>query len=165
MAYISTQDFCERYGIQSNRDEATITQCIEAATAWIDRKCNRTFGLTDVEERTFKADGVVVITDDVAEFVSADAELDAGYHSTGRPITHFFTDHVGPVKITGRFGWSEVPPEVIEATFLLANRLLKRRETASGTIGFSEIGAVIRLPWNDPDATLLLAPYTKRAIA
>jgi hypothetical protein len=54
----------------------------------------------------------------------------------------------------------EVPAAVKLATLIQATRLLKRRETPEGAMGFGDLGAV-RLSGKDPDVERLLAPLKK----
>ena len=74
--------------------------------------------------------------------------------------------HAGWVKVTGRFGWPTIPPEVRTATSILAARLLKRsREAPFGiaAVGFDVSGAE-RISRTDPDVASLLAPYVRRQL-
>lgn len=67
------------------------------------------------------------------------------------------------VKVTGKFGWSAVPPAVSEATTILAGRFLKRaREAPFGAAELLALGgAAIRLSGRDPDVAALLGPYIR----
>jgi hypothetical protein len=62
----------------------------------------------------------------------------------------FPTCHRRPaVKVTGTFGWTAVPTDVVEATYLLAHRLYFERDVPSGNVpGSTEFGGVpMRRPW------------------
>lgn len=62
------------------------------------------------------------------------------------------------VKVTGQFGWSAVPPQVQNATLILAGRYMKRpREAPFGIVG---IESMVRLSRTDPDLYNLLSPFT-----
>lgn len=68
------------------------------------------------------------------------------------------------VKLTGQFGWAEVPDGVEQATGILASRLMRRaREAPFGMIGFAMEGgtSVTALARNDPDVMMLLKPYIR----
>lgn len=67
------------------------------------------------------------------------------------------------IRLTGKFGWPAVPGEVVQATSILAGRLLKRaREAPLGVVVIGiESGAVGRVPSVDPDVRALLAPYVR----
>lgn len=69
------------------------------------------------------------------------------------------------VQVTARFGWPEIPDDVREAALILSHRLFKRKETASGVVGFDAMGATVRLSATDPDVAELLSPYRVYAIA
>ena len=68
------------------------------------------------------------------------------------------------VQITARFGWPEVPDDVAEACLILAHRIFKRKETATGVVGFDAAGVTVRLPRTDPDVAELLSPYVRYGI-
>lgn len=72
--------------------------------------------------------------------------LGSGCWSTGRR---------GRVRITAKWGWPAVPPEVVEATLLLAARLYKRKSSPDGTAGVGEWGP-IRVSKLDPDVESLI---------
>lgn len=68
------------------------------------------------------------------------------------------------VKVTGQFGWPAVPDEIVEATGILASRLLRRsREAPFGVIGFAleQGAAVASLARKDPDVMMLAGPYIR----
>lgn len=68
------------------------------------------------------------------------------------------------VKVTGQFGWPAVPDGIVEATGILATRLLRRsREAPFGVIGFAleQGAAVASLARNDPDVMMLAGPYIR----
>lgn len=66
------------------------------------------------------------------------------------------------MRITGQFGWLEVPSKVMGATTLLAGRLLKRyREAPFGLVGVGLDGVVARIAQTDPDICAMLKPVTR----
>lgn len=68
------------------------------------------------------------------------------------------------VRVTARWGWAAVPPEVAEAALILAGRLYKRKDSPEGVMGSSEWG-VIRVSRTDPDVASLLADYALPGLA
>lgn len=64
------------------------------------------------------------------------------------------------VRITARWGWSQIPDPVSEATLLKAVSLFERRNAPFGVAGFGEFGAV-KITRKDSDVVDLLADYTK----
>lgn len=65
------------------------------------------------------------------------------------------------LQVTAKFGWPETPEDVKRAAMLWAIRLVNRRSTPTGVVGFGEFGGV-RLSTIDPDVRALLAPYRRR---
>lgn len=65
-----------------------------------------------------------------------------------------------PLRVTARFGWSEVPDEVAEACILKAAAIYQRRESPLGVAGFGDFGPV-RIGRYDPDVNALLAPFVR----
>lgn len=76
----------------------------------------------------------------------------------------FFAAVRPSVQVTARWGWSQVPDPVREATLLKAVGLYKRRDAPFGVAGFGEFGAV-RITRQDPDVAALLAPYQLPMVA
>jgi hypothetical protein len=69
------------------------------------------------------------------------------------------------VKVTGRWGWPEVPTPVRQACLIQASRLYKRSQSPEGVTGFgSEFGAIRLSARPDPDVVALLAPYRLTAV-
>jgi hypothetical protein len=66
---------------------------------------------------------------------------------------------VGLIQVTGTWGWAAVPEAVAEATRLMTNRLLKRRQSPEGILNSDDFGTIRVSPREDPDAVRLLTPY------
>lgn len=65
------------------------------------------------------------------------------------------------VRVTGQFGWAQVPDDIYAATEILAAKLFKRtREAPFGivTAGIDQ-GAVMRIARTDPDVANLIARF------
>lgn len=74
----------------------------------------------------------------------------------------FAVGYANPIKVTGRFGWLAVPPQIQQATVIRAGRLLKRaRETPFGVAALGLDGAAVRVARDDPDVTKLIAPFVR----
>lgn len=68
------------------------------------------------------------------------------------------------VKITGQFGWSDVPPGIKEATIILAIKLVKRvREAPFGVVGVG-LDSAMRIARSDPDVMFLVGEYIKNPV-
>jgi hypothetical protein len=71
------------------------------------------------------------------------------------------------IKVVGKFGWASTPAQVIDATTILASRLIRRkREAPFGvvTVGI-DVGAVARIARVDPDVMMLLGPFMEAPFA
>ena len=74
----------------------------------------------------------------------------------------FPTDYPRAVKVTGRFGWPAVPPAIVEATTILASKLLRRaREAPFGIVSFGVDGGAARIARTDPDVAFLVRPFIR----
>ncbi len=68
----------------------------------------------------------------------------------------------GSVKVTGQFGWTAVPDQVVEATTIIATKLLKRaREAPFGVVGLGIDNVAVRIARTDPDICFLLDPLIR----
>lgn len=68
------------------------------------------------------------------------------------------------VKVTGQFGWSAVPPEIAQATTVLAGKLFKRaREAPFGIVSFggADSSSAMRIARTDPDVANLIEGYVR----
>ena len=64
------------------------------------------------------------------------------------------------VEIIGKFGYStSAPPAIREATLLICEKLFLRKDAVFGVMGVTELGVVQRIIKDDPELTLLLAPF------
>jgi len=52
-----------------------------------------------------------------------------------------------------------VPPPVKLASLILASRLVKRKDSPEGVLGFGEMGGVVRVTSIDRDVVSLIGPY------
>lgn len=74
------------------------------------------------------------------------------------------------VEIAGTFGFqsgasTSAPPAILEACYLLSERLFKRvREAPFGVVGSADLGQQIVIPKLDPDVRMMLAPYVKLSL-
>jgi hypothetical protein len=89
--------------------------------------------------------------------------------SQGWPVRELTRDTPWPywagerVRVTARWGWPAVPDAVVEACYIQAGRLYRRRDSPEGVLGGSDWG-VVRVGRADPDATALLDPYVLAGI-
>lgn len=64
------------------------------------------------------------------------------------------------VRVTAKWGFPAVPPQVAQATLIQAARLYKRKESPEGVLGNAEWGS-IRLSRVDPDVAALVARFVR----
>ena len=74
----------------------------------------------------------------------------------------FPTFYPNSVQVTGKFGWAAAPAPIVDATQILASRLVKRRREAPfGIAGVGLDGTAVRIAATDPDVQELVAPYVR----
>lgn len=101
--------------------------------------------------------------DDDYEFAPINA------HADGEPFTdiislgRLFPVRMNGVRVTARWGWAEIPHQVVQATVLLSNRLLIRaRQAPFGVvIAGVDVGVAMRIARQDPDVMGLLAGVSR----
>ncbi|GAA2855362.1 hypothetical protein GCM10010472_10820 [Pseudonocardia halophobica] len=114
--------------------------------------------------------------------VAADFAGDGGFATTitswswgpsnapmsGRPWTQLVSRQALPlrpdaVRITSRWGWTEFPEAIRQATLMQAARFHARRDAPFGVAGSPETGSELRLLAKvDPDVAVLLQPFTRK---
>lgn len=128
---------------------------------------------------TVEIDDLMVVT---GASISADGSGDGVYDipvstyslkpvnaaSKGKPYTQLWigTDVSIPyrgadgVQVTARWGWTDVPDTVEQATLIQASRFFTRREAPFGIAGSPDSGSEMRLLARvDPDVQLMLQSY------
>lgn len=167
-------------------EDALLTKALASASRSIDTSCGRRFWLDETPSaRTFRLsgrtvlddDGVRVLLDDIGaepvlvETGSVGAFTALSSYETGpdnaltqgRPITSLaragaWGGAAGRIRVTARWGWPTVPPEIEQATLLQANRLFKRKGSPEGIIGSAEWG-VRNVSRRDPDVWALIEHF------
>lgn len=168
---------------------------VSAASRNIDNLCSRTFAEGDcATSRVYSpehADQVEIDdlchltalhTDPAGDGTFSDAwVLDQDFvlgpvnaQADGRPWTTIIIRRSGrwlpvgsrTVRVTGQFGWPDIPDEIRLATTVLASKLLRRaREAPFGVITLGLEGGAVRVARTDPDVMALIAPYMRHRIA
>lgn len=76
------------------------------------------------------------------------------------------TGYARSLKVTGMFGWPDVPDQVVTATTIIAAKLVKRlREAPFGIVSTGIDGFAARIARNDPDVYNLIGPLQSHPIA
>ena len=174
-------------------DDALLEISINGASRQIDAYCERVFYPTTGTRFYTPQDSYTVEIDDLSvltkletnsrgdgfdvEWKATDYQLEPLNQLAGgmfQPFTRIraiddflfpvFDDKEATVKVTGTFGYSAIPSDVVMAAILLSERLFKRFDSPGGVMGFSDIGA-IRVSRNDPDVAALLDPYIRVRMA
>lgn len=66
------------------------------------------------------------------------------------------------VSVAGTFGWPAVPDPIIEATTIIATKLVKRKRDAPfGIVGVGIDNFAVRIARTDPDVAFLLDPFIR----
>lgn len=106
----------------------------------------------------------VANTDFVLEPLNAAAEQEPQPYTRARAHPNgsylFPTYYPRSVQVTGRFGWSSVPQPIVQATTIMAERLVKMaREAPMGVLAFDT--EAVRITEADGGLRLLLGPYKR----
>jgi hypothetical protein len=182
VAYLSLYDFAAYVGSEIVVDEPFLARCLAAAEDAINDHCQRAFDPPTATSitRTYVPIEDVVVTHDFVDTtnlviandgtatalsaVQLEPANNVSWSGLARPYCQIrLKDRCwardggrATVSVTStRWGWPAIPPEVIEATAILAKDLAHVRANRFGTAGFGEFG-VIRVRDN-PHITLLLA--------
>lgn len=106
-------------------------------------------------------------TDYVREPLNAAADGEPWTQLCAHPLGGytFPTSIPRSVELTGKFGWSTVPPAIKEATTLAGHRLLKRaREVPFGIAGIGLDGSAVRIVAQDPDVLALVNQFSRAVL-
>lgn len=188
MTYISFSDFKETlslYGTSHADDD--IIRALASASKAIDRHCGRTFDVATTQTRLYRPDTSTLIRVDdvqtVTEFAH-DSQNNGTYsdvRASGtyslRPFNALADDVPftsirlisgtvsNTVRITGSFGWADTPPEVLDATVMIAAAILKRvREAPFGVATFGdETRSAMKIAALDTQVKGLLSPLVSGA--
>jgi hypothetical protein len=88
----------------------------------------------------------------------------------GRPVTSLLRVSGWPlslderVRVLARWGWPSVPPQVPQASRILATRRFRRKDSPEG-VAASDAWGPVRVTRVDPDVEALLQPLRRYALA
>jgi len=179
--------------LTDNTDDALLENSIEAASRRIDGYCGTFFyqkqATIDLFTRSpyycnipdLASSSIVLKTDDNGDesFITTWSASDYQLRPTATALTGlpfrqivatgtktfplFFDPDRPSVRVTGTFGWSQIPDDVREACVLLSMRGFARYNSSLGVVGFADMAIQVRSV--DPDVRDYLMPYRKIAIA
>ena len=171
--YLTLEEFKALRRISDTASDVELQRRITRASRAIDDRTGRRFWLdATATQRTFDALGGGLVVDDIGSLadlaVTVNGAAVTDYETWPRnalakyrPIEwlsrHSFLGGVTAL-VTARWGWPAIPDSVTEATFLLANRRWKRKDSPEGVAGQGGEGAV-RVSRFDPDIEDLIGPF------
>lgn len=130
--------------------------------------------LCEFTSLAYQGDPWTIETDFYLEPINAAADDRpwTGIRTIARPFIYTLAERAtgwagfdGRITVTGKWGWAEAPAEIVQATSILASRLLRRaREAPFAVVGGID-GEAIRLAKLDPDVAMLISPYELSVIA
>lgn len=186
MAYVTIADMKALLKITDDVDDPQLQLAAEAASALVDGYAGRTFGrVTATRRYTATAPDLVLVPDLVSvSAVAVDQDGDGVYEEAwaatdyalwpawaaaerlpyaglrvSEASARCFPLHLDAVRISGEFGFPAVPPEVVQATLLMAARIFRRRDAIFGVVGGGDMGQAVVVPRLDPDVAQLLMRY------
>jgi len=192
VAYITADDIrneLQSGAVESSAFDAIYTDCAAAASTAIDDYCLRTFTVpTEATARTYRPTRDLLEVDELDDIANAtdlavaiDVQ-DSGSYTTTADWVHEIDNRSGMVtrirstgtfpsslrrprtiQVTARYGWPATPEPVKRAALIYAIRLVNRRSTPNGQMGFGEFGGV-RLTTRDPDVIALVSRYRRREL-
>lgn len=153
--YLDTDATQVRYFTPDSTAETPITDLVELTRVEIDTSSDGTFSTEWTENTDFVCEPLNAAADDEPYTLLS---------ATGGS----FPRRKRAVKVTGRFGWPEVPAPIVDAASIIAAKLVRRkREAPSGAPsgGFNNgdsthASLIVR---KDPDVSSLLEPYVNYA--
>lgn len=190
MAYIDADDIRENIqssAVTSSALDGLYDDIADAVSAAIDNYTYRTFVVpTSATARKFRPSGDLIEVDDLDDIAStADLAIAVDSGETGSFVALSSSDWAAEtndlgmvtairamgsfpysrrrpqtIQVTARWGWPATPDPVTRAAIIWAVRLVNRRSSPTGIMGFGEFGGV-RLSTMDPDVRALLAPYRR----
>ena len=190
--YCTLEELKEGLDIEISKQDSILSRAINAASRQIDNYCQRVFYQTEEQVRYFSTEYYDLLTiDDLTSitelatdvnglrtydtiWLPTDYELgprNAG--ATGFPYTILTRTPLGlqsfpriadSIRITGTWGWPEVPDDIRQVCLILAYRLYKRKDAPFGVMGSTELGQYQAINKIDPDAVQILDRYRRFAI-
>lgn len=186
--YVDTEDLKATLALAGTTFvDDDLDRAAPAASGIVDSICGRTFGKDSSDStRYFSPQDLTLLRiDDLVSLTSVaiDRDNDGTYEETWTEGTDFrkgppnaaaknepFTwletingqtlrTSNGYVRVVGTFGWPTVPAEVVQATGILATKLLRRSREAPFAVVFDASGGSSFIGRNDPEVKALLSRF------
>lgn len=182
-----------RIPTSDTQDDTLLELCIESSSRQIDGYTQRIFYPLTATTRVYTPQSAVLVEiDDLVTLTSlvtaddgqtfsttwtaSDYQLEPLNGKTGgisTPSTRIravgdylfpvYSNEEATVRVTGTFGFSAAPTDIVQATVLMAMRQFKRYDSPLGVAGFGDMGAM-RVSRFDPDIEAMVAPWRKYSI-
>jgi hypothetical protein len=186
--YATLSDVKAALRITDSMDDSLLETAIESASRMIDGYSARTFYNGGTAVRDFAAtDALNLIIDDAIAVTKVESTDEKGDTYTEWAVNDYQLEPVNsradglyfpytgiravnsyswPVvdqqalcRITGTWGWAQVPTAIKQATIIQSSRLFKRLDSPLGVAGFGDMGAIRVGRYLDPDVEQLVMPY------
>ena len=186
--YYSRENLKIRMNIRDDREDPVLDGILLAVSRQIDRMTGQYFYQTDpgtvryvtpeygdllalgpfveISEVAVDAYGageyLSISIPTVADYDPPDASIDGRPYTAILPVSfrpYWIPGALRAVRVTGTFGWPEIPAPIAEACAIQAQRLFQRRTAPLGVIAGGEIEQSSRIMGVDPDVARLVAGY------
>ena len=186
--YATLTDVKNALRITDALDDALLETAIESASRMIDGFTARTFYNAGTATRDFAAtDSVNLIIDDAISVSEVKATDEKGgdytifspndyqlepvnsrsdglyFPFTGIRAVNTYAwpvvDQQALVRVTGVWGWAQIPTAIKQATIIQSSRLFKRLDSPLGVLGMGDMGQIRVSRYLDPDVEQLAMPY------
>ena len=186
--YATLTDVKNALRITDAMDDSLLETAIESASRMIDGFTARTFYNAGTATRDFAAtDSINLIIDDAISVSEVKATDEKGSDYTIWNVNDYqlepvnsrsdglyfpFTgiravntyawpvvDQQALVRVTGVWGWAQIPTAIKQATIIQSSRLFKRLDSPLGVLGMGDMGQIRVSRYLDPDVEQLAMPY------
>ncbi len=152
------EEYCDRVFYPSGATVSRYYTPTELGYVWIDDLISAATVATDPTGTGSFSQTWVANTDYILDPFNAAADGKPFERMLANPTSSLrFYCWPRSVKVTGQWGWTAPPPQVKEATTIMATRLLRRaREAPFGVVGLGIDNTPVRISRVDPDLCFLL---------
>jgi hypothetical protein len=186
--YATLTDVKNALRITDAMDDSLLETAIESASRMIDGFTARTFYNAGTAVRDFAAtDSINLIIDDAISVSEVKATDEKGgsytifapddyqlepvnsrsdglyFPFTGIRAVNTYAwpvvDEQALVRVTGVWGWAQIPTAIKQATIIQSSRLFKRLDSPLGVLGMGDMGQIRVSRYLDPDVEQLAMPY------